>query len=212
MSRRRRHSSSLAMNHVSRSSPRATQGLGDEHVLKSGAVRSVSDRDDLEALRGQRPLDFGSGPETQCRVRRQSRPVSSEHILVAERHQRERDPCDLGPVLDAAFGARVVNTKGCFLRPAFPDTGRRSRSSKTTNPLGRSAFRTEASTSDHSASSRNTCATLPVMVATSVLISGIAVASAWIQRTRSASGLLRAMSSDAAAGSSPATSTPRRAS
>ena len=61
---------------------------------------------------------------------------------------------------------------------------------------------------DQSSSVRNTWATLAVIVARSTWSSGDPVASPCSHRARSAPGLARATSSDAAAGSTPVTSMP----
>ena len=83
-----------------------------------------------------------------------------------------------------------------------------SRTSNTRWPPGRSAARTPRSVADQSSSVRNTWATLAVIVARSTWSSGSPVASPCRQRTRSAPGLARATSSEAAAGSTPVTSRP----
>ena len=107
------------------------------------------------------------------------------------------------------MSARVWESSGVHLHHAWSSG---TRLSKMRCPPGRSALRTALSVATQSSSVTKTWATFPVIVATSTFRGGIALVSPWIQRTRSAPGFVRATSSEPAAGSSPTTTRPRRAS
>src|SRR5690606_8842760 len=186
---------------------RARLGPCHEDELQARPVRCVADVLDPVAGLAQRALDLVTLTEAQRRLGGEHRAVR-EGVRATEGHQRPRDVQHVGPRLDPALLRNVGDLAG----PVPPLPGAAGGVAGLEDEPAAGPQRPPRRAASQSSSVRKTCATFPVMVARSASSGGSPAASPRIHRTRSASGLARATSRDASAGSAPTTSAPRPAS